>query len=162
MSGPIDEWNKRKEISKENHLKLVKRLSRISEKKLNPVAEELHDIAFEQINCLNCANCCKSIPPILNGNDVSRISKYLGLKTTDFENKYTRIDEDGDRVMVKSPCIFLEPDNMCRIYEVRPKACREYPHTGNFEFFKNLKLHAANSQYCPAVFFILEKIKNQI
>jgi hypothetical protein len=162
MPNLVDDWNKRKKISRESHRKLVKKLSRGNEKKLNLVADNLHESAFEQVNCLDCANCCKSIPPILNGNDISRISKFLGLKTTNFEKNYTRVDEDGDRVLVKSPCVFLEPDNFCRIYEVRPKACREYPHTDNFEFFKNLRLHAANSQYCPAVFFILENLKSQI
>ncbi len=28
-----------------------------------------------------------------------------------------------------SPCPFLGDDNYCSVYEARPKACREYPHT---------------------------------
>jgi hypothetical protein len=84
------------------------------------------------------------------------------MKPADFEATYLKIDEDGDTVMNASPCPFLQVDNACAIYEVRPRACREYPHTDNQEFSQNLNLHAPNAQYCPAVFHILEEMKRRI
>ncbi len=130
-------------------------------KQLKGVAENLHNEVFAEIDCLSCANCCKSIPPKLNRTDISRIAKYLNIKSTDFENQYVKTDEDGDTVISSSPCTFLMPDNSCSIYDVRPKACRQYPHTDNFEFFKHLKLHQQNTQYCPAVFHILDRFKKE-
>jgi uncharacterized protein len=161
MSVKIDQWKSKKAIIGSSHKKLVKKLIKINGKKLNQLADDIHESVFKQIDCLDCANCCKSIPPIINETDIRRISKYLGLKVTDFKEQYVKYDEDMDMVMNASPCPFLQNDNKCEIYEYRPKACREYPHTGDFEFVKNLKLHAINSEYCPAVFHILDEISSK-
>jgi uncharacterized protein len=162
MANLIEDWSKRNPASKEANKKLIKRLSKQNDKKINQMADELHESVFEKIDCLECANCCKSIPPILNDNDINRMAKNLGMKASVFENNYVKTDEDGDRVMIKSPCVFLESDNKCLIYEARPKACREYPHTNNFGFIKNQKLHPINAEYCPAVYFILEEMRKNI
>lgn len=61
--------------------------------------------------------------------DIERIAKHLRMKPADFEAKFLRTDEDNDKVLQSLPCFFLNEDNTCSIYEVRPKACREYPHT---------------------------------
>jgi Fe-S-cluster containining protein len=154
----ISHWKNNKSQAEALYKKSLKKLKRINDKKLNELANNIHDIVFSEIDCLDCANCCKSIPPILNETDVRRIAKHLGLKVTDFKELYVKYDDDLDMVFNSSPCKFLQPDNKCEIYEYRPKACREYPHTDNFEFVKNIKLHAINSKYCPAVFHILDKI----
>ena len=134
-------------------------LRRWNEKKLNQIADDLHHEVFRSINCLDCGNCCKTIPPIVNDTDVKRIAKQLRIKPNDFKTIYTTIDEDGDTVMNQTPCPFLGTDNYCSIYEVRPKACREYPHTGDLTFWKNTRLHADNAAVCPAVFHLLERLK---
>jgi Fe-S-cluster containining protein len=99
---------------------------------------------------------------MINETDIRRIAKHLGLKVTEFQAQYLKYDEDRDLVMNCSPCPFLLNDDKCEIYDYRPKACREYPHTGDFEFTKNIKLHAINSKYCPAVFYILEEISSRM
>ncbi len=157
----IEEWLERKDEVKAENKKLIKKLSKLKNKKLNEATEGLHDKIFEKIDCLDCANCCKSIPPIINETDSRRIAKYLGMKVTEFKDKYVTFDEDMDMVMNQSPCPFLEADNKCLIYEYRPKACREYPHTEDYEFTNHLKLHAINVHYCPAVFHILEELKTK-
>ncbi len=160
MENFFEEWLKRKDKAVKENKKFLKKISKSNEKKLNPIVDEIHNLVFEKIDCLSCANCCKSIPPIVNETDAKRVSKFLGMKITAFKDEYLRMDEDGDMVMNLSPCPFLDmDDNKCQIYEVRPKACREYPHTDNYQFVKNKKLHAINAQYCPAVFYILEKLK---
>ena len=90
------------------------------------------------------------------------MAKHLGLKVTAFKDQYVKVDEDMYMVMNLSPCPFLQEDNKCLIYEFRPKACREYPHTEDFEFINNLKLHAINARYCPAVFHMLENLKTKL
>ncbi len=154
----IQDWKNRRQTSKKQHRKLIDRLKREKSKKLNQLGDELHEEVFQEIDCLDCANCCTSIPPIVNRTDASRIAKHLGMKVTQFQNEYLHQDEDGDMVMNTSPCPFLQKDHTCLIYEFRPRACREYPHTDNFEFAEHFKLHKENMMYCPAVFHIVERI----
>lgn len=160
----IEEWRRRRAEVKVQNKKLVKRLAKLNDKKLDILTDGIHEDVFEIVDCLDCANCCKSIPPIINETDARRMAKHLGMKVTSFKDQYVKIDEDMDMVMNQSPCPFLDEsdNNKCLIYEYRPKACREYPHTEEYEFGKNLKLHATNSKYCPGVFQILEKLKTKL
>ena len=158
MTKLFEEWKSKKEnagfYSKKQILNIAKKKAR----EVNNKADQLHEEVFSELDCLDCANCCKSIPPLLNEQDIKRIAKFLGIKAGHFKEEYTRIDEDGDIVLKTVPCIFLEEDNKCRVYEVRPKACREYPHTDNAQFMKNLKLHMENVAYCPAVYHIVSRL----
>lgn len=158
MKDLIEDWKNRKAKTKTTHTKFVQKLKREKAKKLNELGDELHEEVFQKIDCLDCANCCSTIPPMLNRTDINRIAKNLGMKASQFQEQYLRMDEDGDMVMKTSPCPFLEKDNACQIYDFRPRACREYPHTDQFEFAEHLKLHPINSRHCPAVFHILEKM----
>ena len=65
-----------------------------------------------------------------------------------------RADEENDFVLKQTPCAFLDDENRCFIYEARPAACREYPHTNRKNVVKVLDLTLENSQICPAVFEI--------
>lgn len=121
-----------------------------------------HDEVFEKVDCLTCANCCKTTSPIFRNVDIDRISKHLGVRPSEFTTKNLHIDEDGDWVLNSSPCLFLAEDNYCKIYEVRPKACREYPHTDRKNMAQVLDLTYKNTQVCPAVSIMVEKIKSQI
>ena len=80
------------------------------------------------------------------------------MKSKVFQETYLIEDEDGDWVMNTSPCPFLLKDNKCFIYDHRPKACRKYPHTNEMEFYKNIRLHLQNINYCPAVFHIVDRL----
>jgi len=154
----IEKWNSQKGNSRIVN-ELSKALSKINFKTRHQKAETIHKEVFEEVDCLQCANCCKSIPPIVSSRDSKRISKYLNLRKSDFEERYLVTDEDGDQVINTSPCPFLENDNKCRIYDVRPSACRQYPHTGDEGFFKHLSLHKRNVKYCPALFEIMLRLK---
>ena len=154
---PIKEWLLKKDAVADQNKKLILKLSRQKAKEVNQRANELHETVIKTLDCLDCANCCSSIPPIVNDTDAKRIARSLGIKLNRFISEYLTVDEDGDKVMKTVPCVFLEEDNKCRIYEVRPRACREYPHTDDFQFMKNLKLHLTNVKYCPIVYHILEK-----
>lgn len=119
----------------------------------------LHDEAFSKINCLNCANCCKTISPRFKNTDIVRIAKYLGMKQGELIDTYLRRDEDGDYVVNRSPCPFLGDDNYCGIYEARPRDCENYPYTDSGEFFDYATTTYNNSTTCPAVFYVLERLK---
>ena len=162
MTDLIEQWKRQRAQEKKPQKKQVARLKRQKGKKLDNQANDLHEEVFSEINCLDCANCCTSIPPMLNRTDISRIAKHLSMKVGQFEAEYLRMDEDGDMVMKTTPCPFLLPDHACLIYEHRPRACREYPHTDQSTFSQHLRLHATNAQYCPAVFHILKRMEGGV
>lgn len=137
----------------------VKKLKKKKPKDLDDVVQGLHEEAFSKFNCLDCANCCKTIGPRLIGKDVERLAKHLKMKTADFMNQYILTDEDGDLVFSEHPCPFLLPDNYCMVYESRPKACREYPHTDRKRFYQILTLSHKNCETCPVVYEIFEELK---
>ncbi|MGB1216858.1 MAG: YkgJ family cysteine cluster protein [Saprospiraceae bacterium] len=162
MEKLIREWeSKAKSTKKENRLFLKKAKGKTKEK-INALATELHEEVFEEIDCLKCANCCRGLGPRLNRTDIKRMAKHLRMKDADFEDEYVKIDEDGDSVMKAMPCPFLGDDNYCSIYEVRPRACREYPHTDMDNFISKSTLHIRNTTECPAVYHVLERIKKAI
>ena len=143
---------------KENK-KYFQKLKKAKSKNLDPYFHPLHEVVFERLDCLDCANCCKTTSPIFTKRDIERIAKSMKLKPAQFIETYLRIDEDEDYVLKTSPCPFLESDNKCRIYEDRPKACREYPHTNRKAMHKILDLTYRNTMVCPAVFEIVEELK---
>jgi len=141
---------------KQENQKFIKTLKVKKPKDLDEVTRNFHEAAFNHINCLDCANCCKTLGPRLVQKDIDRISKFLKLKTDVFIAKYLRIDEDQDYVFKSMPCPFLDDDNYCMVYDVRPKACAEYPHTNQRKIHKILDLTLMNTLTCPAVFEIVE------
>jgi uncharacterized protein len=144
--------------SKENKAFLEK-LRKRKPGDLDKVVEIFHNDAFSNIDCLNCANCCKTTSPIVIDRDIDRIAKRLKMKPSQLIDSYLKLDEDGDYVFTHAPCPFLMPDNYCMIYEDRPRACREYPHTDRKRFHQILKLTYYNTMVCPAVLKVVDNLK---
>ena len=144
------------------HKKFLDSLKKKPPKNLDYITQESHDIVFNEINCLDCANCCKTTGPLYTEKDIERIAKHLRMKPSDFETKYLRIDEDNDKVLQNLPCFFLNEDNTCSIYDVRPKACREYPHTDRKKVYQINNLTIKNTIICPAAFTWLEILSKKI
>ena len=141
------------------HQKIYKNyLHRADKNKVLKQLPELHEEAFEKIDCLQCANCCKKYSPRFNTPDIKRISKHLKLKEGDFIETYLRIDEDGDYVAKSTPCPFLGEDNYCSIYENRPSDCHRFPYTDEDVIIKRQNLTLKNSTFCPIVYYVLEKL----
>jgi Fe-S-cluster containining protein len=138
---------------------LIKKLKNKKPKTLDKFVHKLHNKAFAIFDCLDCANCCKTIGPRLMAKDIERMAKHLKMKTSDFINQYILTDEDGDYIFKKNPCPFLLSENYCLVYETRPKACREYPHTDRKRFYQILPLSHKNCETCPVVYEIFEKLK---
>ncbi len=142
--------------------RFFKKLNRRPPKDLDYIMQGLHQEEFMQTNCLACANCCKTTGPLFTRKDVERIAKHLKRTGASFQEEFLRSDEEGDMVLQKLPCTFLGVDNQCTIYDVRPKACREFPHTNRKKFQKISNLTLKNVAICPAAFHIVEKMKKII
>jgi uncharacterized protein len=139
--------------------KYLQWLKRKHPPKLDVTIQQIHDTVFEKTNCLTCANCCKTTSPIFYTKDIERAAKALKMKAVDFQKQYLRVDEDNDNVLQGSPCPFLQSDNECAIYDSRPNACREYPHTNRKNFVQLTELTYKNTAVCPAVVHIVDMLK---
>jgi hypothetical protein len=147
------------EKNKAENLLVTKKLKKSKPKSLDTVAHNAHDEVFEKIDCLDCANCCKTTSPTFYERDIDRLAKHLRIKPSAFIAQYLLKDNVGDYVLKTAPCPFLDYENYCTVYESRPTACREYPHTNRKRFYQILDLSLKNTEICPAVVDVFEKIK---
>jgi Fe-S-cluster containining protein len=133
--------------------------NKVKGKKLDEVFHSAHEKAFREIDCLSCANCCKTTSPIFRDVDIKRIAKSLRTSEKQFIANYLHMDNDGDYVLNEAPCTFLDwSTNKCNIYDIRPLACREYPHTDRKNMHQILNLTQKNMEICPAVVKVVESV----
>lgn len=151
----LHNWEKKSAQNQKKYKTFLKRADKNKTLKLLPA---LHQEAFEKIDCLSCANCCKNYSPRFKTPDIKRIAKHLKLKEGDFIETYLRIDEEGDFVVKSMPCPFLGTDNYCTIYENRPSDCHRFPYTDEDVLLKRQNITLKNSTFCPIVYFVLEKL----
>ena len=150
-----------KDKHKENKTFFTK-LKKRAPKQLDYIMQDLHEAEFKKTDCLDCANCCKTTGPLFTDKDVKRISKHFRMKEQQFVDQYLRVDEENDYVLKSVPCTFLGADNYCSIYDVRPKACSEFPHTDRKKFQQISDITLKNIPICPATYNIVEEMKKRI
>lgn len=155
----LDEFQQQANAAAPENKKLFSKLKRTKPKDLDKHTHQYHEEAFEHIDCLKCANCCKTTSPIFYQKDIERVAQHLRMKPGDFIQKYLYMDEDGDFVLHNAPCPFLDGENYCTVYESRPTACREYPHTNRKKVYQVIDITEKNALICPAVFEITERLK---
>jgi Fe-S-cluster containining protein len=155
----LDHFRQKAKNKSIENKKFLQSLKKKDAREIDSVFHNAHSDVFEEIDCLTCANCCKTTSPIFYQTDIERVAKELRLKPGEFIEQYLRIDEDKDYVLKSSPCPFLDADNYCRVYESRPRACREYPHTDRKKMVQIMDLTYKNTLVCPAVLEIVERLK---
>lgn len=134
------------------------------------VTEDLHDVVaridaqvWQETDCLQCANCCKTMTPTYTPEDIKRISAHLNMKPAEFREKWLHQDADnGDWVNVSVPCQFLGADNKCSIYEVRPADCAEFPHHNKKPFDDYNDTFIGNVSRCPATYELVQRLRKAI
>ena len=83
--------------------------------------------------CTHCGACCQGGDEhyvAINRADLTRIRRYLGISEAWLKRRYVRFFSPSFytlRFTDKNHCVFLNRDNTCRIYAVRPVQCRTYP-----------------------------------
>ncbi len=162
MSGTepkLEELGKLARDKTKESQKYFQRLKRRTPKNLDLIMQDLHEKEFENTDCMTCANCCKTSSPIFTEKDIQRISKHFRMKEVKFIDQFLERDSDDFYVLQEAPCTFLAADNTCNIYDVRPKACSEYPHTNRRKFIQIADLTIKNTEICPATYNIIEKLK---
>ncbi len=156
------EFHQKAQKLKTHNQAFFKKLKLKVPKNLDLVFHQAHDEVFATTNCLTCANCCKTTSPIFYQHDIERAAKALKMKPGAFIQQYLFMDEEGDFVLKQAPCAFLQSDNLCQIYNDRPTACREYPHTDRKKMHQILDITFRNTLVCPAVLDIVEKVQKKI
>jgi uncharacterized protein len=146
--------------TKENELdkKWIHKAKKMNPKKLDDLFHSEHVSVFKKTDCLTCANCCKTTSPIFRDVDIQRLAKHLRVTEQNLIKTYLHKDEEDDYVLNSAPCTFLGADNYCSVYEFRPLACREYPHTDRKNMFQILDLTHKNRLICPAVNTVVENL----
>lgn len=155
MNDFFRNWQKRSSERTKLYKQFLQRADKNAVLKKLP---NLHEEAFEKVNCLDCAACCKNYSPRFKTPDIKRISKFLKVKEGAFIQDFLKVDADGDYVLQTSPCPFLGKDNACQVYEVRPSDCSRFPYTDEDVILKRQNITLKNASFCPAVFYVLEKL----
>lgn len=120
--------------------------------------------AWERTDCLDCANCCKTMSPTYTPEDIRRISAHLGMTPKAFREKWLYKDKTGDWMNVKQPCQFLDlKTNMCDIYAVRPRDCAGFPHHVKKRMNQDyMHMFKQNLEYCPATYRMVEAVMEKL
>lgn len=158
----VEELNNAVNAVQNENKKFFQKIKQRKPRNLDTVIQEIHEEVFAEYDCLTCANCCKTISPIIKTRDIERIARHLRMSVSQFIEKYLYLDEDEDYVFKSAPCPFLDSENYCIIYEHRPDACRGYPHTDTHKTLKLLNIIEKNVAVCPATFHIIEKLKMKL
>lgn len=130
---------------------------------LDLLFEKHHDLVFSNTDCLTCANCCRNYSPIIEPEEIPKLLNALNIDSAKLFSNYIEMDEEGDFVFQSQPCPLLDLDtNKCTIYNQRPKACAEYPHTNMKKIKNHLDLLEKNIDICPAANSILENVLKEL
>ncbi len=154
--------------AKKNKPALAKFLKKFDKKFIPEMREKINLPAdaevWQEVECLSCANCCKTMTPTFTKEDLKRISSHLQMSVKEMKAKWLEKDPDnGDWVNTNQPCQWLNlTDNKCSIYEVRPKDCSGFPHHKKKHFDNYNHVYEANLDKCPATYVLVEKIKKVV
>ena len=156
---PLHNWQKK---SREKQKPFKSFLAKADKNKILKELPVLHEEAFERVDCLQCAACCKNYSPRFKTPDVKRISKHPGMKESHFIESYLKVDEEGDFVVKSTPCPFLGSDNLCSIYDVRPSDCARFPYTDEDVIFRRQALTLKNTSFCPIAFYVVDQLMEKL
>ena len=133
------------------------RLERKAPGNLHLITMEASELAWAKTDCVDCANCCKTMSPTYSQSDISRISKHLGMSRKSFKEKWLYKDREGDWINRKQPCQFLDlKTNLCTVYDVRPRDCAGFPYHSTKKIKDYGHMYRQNVEFCPATNRLVE------
>jgi len=132
-----------------------------SDRILRRIAEGIED----QIDCTQCAECCRVATVKLSDRDIERLARYFRLAPADFLAQYTMESEEEGAILrrtTESGCVFLD-GNECTVYDARPDICQRFPHLvrGNGSIASRMWQFIDRACYCPIVYNALEAFKHE-
>ena len=133
-----------------------------SDRILRRIAEGIE----EQIDCTQCANCCRMATAKVTERDVDRLARHFRVKPERIMADYVvECEEEGHilRRRENGECVFLE-GNECTVYESRPEVCQRYPHLvrGQGSIASRMWSMVDRASVCPIVYNTLEAFKVEL
>lgn len=113
-----------------------------------------------EIDCTECAACCRQMSPVLRPRDIERLARRLHVPNPQFRASHLQEETDGF-VFARTPCPLLD-GNRCSRYRDRPDDCRSYPHLQKKHMTTRLFGVIDNASVCPIVFSVLERLKAEL
>ena len=140
------------------------RLETVKPRGLDSVVKEADKEVWKETDCLQCANCCKTMTPTFTPTDIKRIAAHFGQTPDEFKEKWLYKERStGDWMNKKQPCQFLDlKTNKCSIYSIRPADCAGFPHHTKRHFTEWVHVYKQNVEYCPATFRLVEKMMDRV
>src|SRR5450631_1710343 len=86
----------------------LSRIKRIPPRGLDKIAAALEKDVWKEVDCLSCANCCKTMSPTYTKADIRRISKHFSQTPEAFSKQWLKKDKEGDWLNKTEPCQFLD------------------------------------------------------
>ena len=133
-----------------------------SDRILRRIAEGIED----QIDCTECANCCRVATVKLSPRDVERLVRHLRVSRERFLAEYAMESQEEGIILRRdeaSGCVFLS-GNECTIYDERPDICQRFPHMvrGQGSIASRMWEMIDRACYCPIVYNSLEAFKDEL
>ena len=143
--------------------KFLSKIGKNPPRGLDNLAVETDREVWAETDCLECANCCKTMSPTFTNTDIKRISRHLNQTEQEFKKKWLYKDRNKDLINKLQPCQFLNlEDNKCSIYSVRPKDCAGFPHHTKRRMIDYMHVFKQNIEYCPATYRLVEKMRAKL
>jgi Fe-S-cluster containining protein len=119
-----------------------------------------------QIDCTQCANCCRETRVNVSCEEIAAIARRLALEPAQVVDRYTVKDpEDGRAILRQSggACVFLS-GSLCTVYQDRPRACRGFPYLLAMENSLGSRMSSIfrRAWMCPVVYNTLEAYKRLV
>ncbi len=153
----INDWKKDQAKTKAAAKKILSAEGLQKIKDIDAYVKPINDAIVSKIDCLSCANCCKTTVTTFDNEDINKASKFLAVSKKAFINKYL-ISDMGEFTTIQTPCPFLQADNKCSIYKARPLACQSFPHTHRKSFMARRQSHENNYVVCPITYHLIKKL----
>ena len=109
------------------------KLDKIVPEDMPKVVAKVDATVWKDVNCMECANCCKTMTPTFTKKDIKRISGHLGMQPKEFIDKW------------------LKKGNTFRIQQNYQNIANDYARLGNIP---------KAMEYCFKVLKMLEGTKN--
>ena len=158
----LEDWRRNAERHDDDNFAFLRSLKSHDDcDSVDEAASQLHEQAFQIVDCTRCANCCKTLQIKLEDEDIRRISDHLDKTSDEFVDEYLEQDEEGAFSIRVKPCPFLGEDDRCTIYDIRPNVYREYPYTNKKGLVFRTMGIANSALTCPAVFWVVEQMRKR-
>jgi len=136
------------------------RLKTKTPKGLDTMAATIDKEVWKEVDCLACANCCRTMTPTFTEEDIKRIAGHFKQTPDQFKKKWLYKDKAGDWMNKQTPCQFLDlKTNYCSIYSIRPADCAGFPHLTKKKMVDYMHVHHQNIEYCPATYTMVTKMQ---